>query len=226
MRDFDNNCPQCNGVGETVYPPDEFNFVQCRRCEGSGRYDPRFPQSFESVIRHIISKLDPKYGRDGLVDTPARVTKALKEWTSGYSVHIPSLFTVFEDGAENVDEMILVRDIPFYSLCEHHLAPFFGTATVAYIPNGRIVGLSKINRLVDAFARRLQVQERMTTQIADALVTNLKPTGCGVVVTARHLCMESRGVRQQGHSTTTSALRGAFKDEPTARQEFISLIGG
>lgn len=187
------------------------------------------PELDEVYVRHLVSEMirfcgdDPN--RPGLQDTPSRVIRAWQEWTSGYNVDLAHLFTVFEDGAENVDEMILVRDIPFYSHCEHHLTPFFGKATVAYIPDGKIVGLSKINRLVDVFARRLQVQERLTTQIADSLVANLKPKGCGVVLTARHLCMESRGVRQQGHTTTTSALRGAFKDEPIARHEFMNLIG-
>lgn len=118
--------------------------------------------------------------------------------------------------------MVVVRDIPIYSKCEHHLADIFGTATIGYLPDGKIVGLSKLNRLADMFARRLQVQERMTNQIADALMTHLGPVGCGVVITARHMCMESRGV-QQGSNTTTSALRGNFKTDPTVRNEFLSL---
>jgi GTP cyclohydrolase I len=119
--------------------------------------------------------------------------------------------------------MVVVKDIPFYTHCEHHMTPFFGTATVAYIPDGKIVGLSKLARVVDAFARRLQVQERLTNQIADALQDNLKPKGVGVVVTARHLCMESRGIQQQGHETITSALRGVMRDLPEARAEFLNL---
>jgi len=119
--------------------------------------------------------------------------------------------------------MVIVKDIPFYTHCEHHMAPFFGTATVAYIPNGRIVGLSKISRIVDMFARRLQVQERLTNQIADALAENLLPKGVGVVIKARHLCMESRGICQQGHHTITSALRGVLKEDEKARAEFMSL---
>ena len=119
--------------------------------------------------------------------------------------------------------MIVVKDIPFYTHCEHHLAPFFGTATVAYVPNGRIVGLSKLSRVVDAFARRLQVQERLTNQIADALQEHLAPLGVGVVITARHLCIESRGVRQQGSQTITSALRGVMRTSSSARSEFLAL---
>ena len=182
-----------------------------------------FDDSLVELVHRMLYELDTTYPRPGLDDTPVRVAKAWREWTSGYNVDIPRLFTVFEDGAENVNEMVVVRNIPFYSHCEHHLAPFFGTVVVGYIPNGRIVGLSKINRLVGAFAKRLQVQERITTQIADAITNHLKPLGCGVVVSARHLCMESRGVQQQGHSTVTSALRGVFQEESTTRQEFLAI---
>ena len=133
-----------------------------------------------------------------------------------------TVLKVFEDGAENYDEMVLVKDIPFYSHCEHHMAPFFGTATIAYIPNGKIVGLSKLSRLTKVFANRLQVQERLTAQIADAIVKHLDPRGVGVVVRARHLCMESRGICQQGHHTVTSALRGRMT-VPEVRAEFMQL---
>jgi GTP cyclohydrolase I len=129
----------------------------------------------------------------------------------------------FEDGAEGADEMVVVKDIPFYTHCEHHMAPFFGTATIAYLPDKKIVGLSKLNRVLDAYARRLQVQERLTCQVADAIMNNLSPLGCGVVIKARHLCMESRGVCQQGHHTITSALRGLFKEESAVRSEFMAL---
>lgn len=161
--------------------------------------------------------------RPGLAETPERAAKAWVHWTSGYDVDPASLLKTFEDGAEGCDEMVVVKDIPFYSHCEHHMAPIFGTAIVAYLPDKRIVGLSKLNRLVDCFARRLQVQERMTNQIADALQEHLKPHGCGVVVKARHLCMESRGVQHVGATTVTSALRGAFKESATVRAEFLSL---
>jgi GTP cyclohydrolase I len=133
-----------------------------------------------------------------------------------------AVLKVFEDGAEGCNEMVVVHDIPVYSHCEHHLAPIFGTATVAYIPNGRIVGLSKLPRLVDIFARRLQVQERMTNQIADAIMQHLAPRGCGVVIRARHMCMESRGIKQGGSYTTTSALRACFL-LPEVRAEFLNL---
>lgn len=178
------------------------------------------------VIFDLISEVieqDP--AREGLQETPARVVKAWKHWCSGYNVDIAKLLKTFEDGAENYDEMVLVKDIPIYSKCEHHLADIFGTATIAYIPNGRVVGLSKLSRVADAFARRLQVQERLTTQIADALDEHLQPKAVGVIVKARHMCMESRGICQQGHHTVTSALRGVFKTDPTARAEFLQLAG-
>lgn len=161
--------------------------------------------------------------RDGMADTPNRVAKAWEFWTSGYDTDIAALFKAFEDGAEGSDQMVIVKDIPLYSKCEHHLADIFGTATVAYIPNGKVVGLSKISRVVNAFARRLQVQERLTNQIADAIQEHLQPLGVGVLVKARHMCMESRGICQQGHHTVTQALRGAIKDEPQTRNEFLLL---
>lgn len=176
-----------------------------------------------TLIFRLLHAIGEDPGRPGLLATPGRVARAWEEWASGYNVNVANLLTTFEDGAENVDEMVVIRNIPFYSHCEHHLAPIFGTVTIAYIPDGRIVGLSKLNRLVDAYARRLQVQERMTTQIADAIMKHLKPLGCGIVVSGRHLCMESRGIKQQGHSTHTSALRGVFKEEPEVRSEFMLL---
>ena len=181
----------------------------------------------EFVVRGMLTKLitgqghDPE--REGLRDTPARVVKAWKHWTSGYNVDVPALFKAFEDGGEKYDQMVMVKDIPFYSKCEHHLADFFGTCTIAYIPNGRVVGLSKLARVADAFARRLQVQERLTQQIADAIEQNLRPIGVGVLVRARHMCMESRGIQQQGHHTITTALRGAIHREPQTRDEFLRL---
>lgn len=161
--------------------------------------------------------------REGLLETPARVVKAWAHWTSGYSVDIAKLLKVFKDGSENYDEMVIVKDIPIYSKCEHHLADIFGTATIAYIPDGNIVGLSKLSRLADAFSRRLQVQERLTCQIADALQLHLQPKGVGVVIKARHMCMESRGLCQQGHHTVTSALRGVIKSQPETRAEFLQI---
>jgi GTP cyclohydrolase IA len=180
-------------------------------------------EGIEANITRLLQYIgeDPKRG--GLIDTPRRVAKAWQHWAGGYGANIKGILKTFEDGADSCDEMIVVKGIPFYTHCEHHMAPFFGTVTVAYVPNGRIVGLSKLSRVVDAFARRLQVQERLTNQIADALQEHLEPLGVGVVVTARHLCMESRGIQQQGSETITSALRGVMRTSGSARSEFLAL---
>ena len=180
-------------------------------------------ESFTDNVTRLLQYVGEDPMREGLLETPARVAKAWKQWTSGYEVDIAKLLKVFKDGSNGYDEMVIVKDIPIYSHCEHHLAAIFGTATIAYIPDGSIVGLSKLSRLADAFARRLQVQERLTTQIANALNEHLKPKGVGVVIKARHLCMESRGVCQQGHHTITSALHGVLKTDPAARAEFMAL---
>jgi len=174
-------------------------------------------------ITRILQYVGEDAGREGLLETPKRVAKAWKFWCKGYQENPADVLKVFEDGSEGYDEMVVVKEIPIYSHCEHHLAPIFGTVTIAYIPNGKIVGLSKLSRLADVFARRLQVQERLTAQIADALMEHLKPKGVGVLLNARHLCMESRGVCQQGHSTITTALRGVILTEPCARQEFLDI---
>lgn len=172
----------------------------------------------------LLKGLEPRtHTRGGLAETPDRVAKAWEFWTGGYGGNAAEILKVFEDGAEHYDEMVIVKDIPLYSHCEHHLAAIFGTATVAYIPSGRIVGLSKLSRLVDMHARRLQVQERLTNDIAADLDTHLKPLGVGVLVRARHMCMESRGLCQQGHHTITSSLRGAIKNQPETRAEFMAL---
>lgn len=180
-------------------------------------------QSFEDNVVRLLQYVGEDPHREGLTETPARVAKAWREWCDGYGKNPADVLKVFEDGAAGVDEMVVVKDMPFYSHCEHHLAAIFGTATVAYVPKGKIVGLSKLARLVNLFAHRLQVQERLTNQIADALVEHLQPVGAGVVIKARHLCMESRGVCEQGHVTITSALRGALKEKPEARAEFLDL---
>lgn len=177
----------------------------------------------ENCVAQLITEVMGLPMRPGLVETPKRVVKAWKEWTSGYNVDVAKLMKVFEDGAEGCDQMVMVKDIPIYSKCEHHLADIFGTATIAYIPNGKIVGLSKLSRLAETFARRLQVQERLTNQIADAMVEHLQPLGVGVLVKARHMCMESRGICQQGHHTVTQALRGVILTERDARNEFLML---
>lgn len=173
------------------------------------------------AVTIILDSIGEDRKRPGLTETPYRVAKAWQEWTSGYEIDIPSIFTVFDDGAENYDQMVTICDIPFYSHCEHHLAPFFGSVTISYIPNGRIVGLSKLSRLVEVYSRRLQVQERMTNQICDAIWEHLSPLGVGVQVKARHLCMESRGIKQRGSHTVTTALKGLMLHDGTVRAEFL-----
>lgn len=182
-------------------------------------------EDFEFTITRLLQHIGENANRGGLLETPKRVVKAWKSWTSGYSKNPGDLLKVFEDGAESYNEMVVVKDIPFYSHCEHHLAPFFGTATIAYVPDGKIVGLSKLSRLLEMFASRLQVQERLTNQVADAIEQYLEPWGVGVVIKARHLCMESRGIRQQGHSTVTSSLRGIVRSQSETRAEFMALVG-
>ncbi len=176
-----------------------------------------------SAIRALLRALGEDLEREGLRETPDRVMRAWQHWTQGAHQDPATVLKTFEDGAEGVDEMVLVKDIQFFSHCEHHMAPFFGKAHVAYIPGRRIVGLSKLARVVDIFAHRLQVQERLTNQIADALDTHLRPLGVGVVVEATHFCMCSRGVNKQGSVTVTSALRGAIKQKSDARAEFLAL---
>ena len=180
----------------------------------------------ERAVREILLAIGEDPDRDGLIDTPARVGRAYAEQFSGLAQRPEDvLSTVFD---ADHDELILVRDIELYSTCEHHLVPFFGFAHVGYIPNekGQITGLSKLARLVDVYARRPQVQERMTSQIADALMTVLEPRGALVVIEAEHLCMSMRGVRKPGARTVTSAVRGAFRDSNVTRAEAMSLIYG
>ncbi len=178
----------------------------------------------QDLIRKMLESLGEDPQREGLARTPARVEKSLRYLTSGYTEDPAALLNgaVF---SESYDEMVLVRDIEVFSLCEHHMLPFYGKAHVAYIPNGKIVGLSKMARLVDMFARRLQVQERLTQEVAQILNELLEPRGVGVVVEAQHLCMRMRGVSKQGSSVTTSAMLGAFREGPT-REEFLNLIRG
>ncbi|MFM1931168.1 MAG: cyclohydrolase FolE [Bacteroidota bacterium] len=164
---------------------------------------------------------DPE--RDGLVKTPERAAKAMAFLTSGYDID-PSEILKSALFNEEYNEMVIVKDIELFSLCEHHLLPFFGKAHIAYIPQGKIVGLSKLPRIVDAFSRRLQVQERLTAQIRDCIQDTLHPAGVAVVIEARHLCMQMRGVEKQNSITTTSAFTGVFLDDPKTRKEFISLI--
>jgi len=176
-----------------------------------------------SLVTEQLELLGEDPSRDGLLRTPRRVAESLSVLTSGYDMEISELVghALFE---EEYEQMVLVRDIEFYSLCEHHMLPFFGKVHVAYIPDGTIIGLSKLPRIVDMFARRLQVQERLTEQIADALQEAVKPRGVGVVVEAAHLCMMMRGVERQNSRTITSALRGSFRDCPMTRAEFLRLV--
>lgn len=179
--------------------------------------------AFRRAMRDLFASFGEDPNREGLRESPTRFLKAWGEWTEGYSRDPRSILKTFEDGATNYNEMIVLDAIPVQSHCEHHLAPFVGTAAVGYIPNGRIVGLSKIPRLVNIFAKRLQVQERLTNQIADALWEHLEPKGVGVVIRAEHFCMATRGVHTPGVFTTTSALRGLFLEAPSVRAEFLSL---
>lgn len=193
--------------------------------EASEKVAPDAGETIEMNVTRILQYIGENPERQGLIETPHRVAKAWKNyWAAGYSVNIASLFKSFEDGAEDVSQMVMVKSIPFYSHCEHHLAPFFGTVTIAYLPRKRILGLSKLSRVAKAFAQRLQVQERLTNQIADAILQHLDPIGVGVFIKARHLCMESRGIEQQGHHTETTALRGVFLSDPAVRQEFLARL--
>jgi len=179
-------------------------------------------KEFEELVRRELELLGEDPNREGLLRTPARVARALKWMTQGYGSSAEEVVGkgIFK---EEHDNMIMVRDIELYSMCEHHMLPFFGKAHVAYIPNGKIVGLSKIPRIVDVYAQRLQVQERLTEQIAEGLCSVLQPAGVGVVIEAYHLCMMMRGVQKQNSKTITSALRGAFREDPKTRDEFLRL---
>jgi GTP cyclohydrolase I len=177
----------------------------------------------KDLIRQLLAELGEDPDREGLVRTPARVEKALAFLTSGYSADIDA---IVNDALFNVDysEMVIVKDIDFYSLCEHHLLPFFGKCHVAYIPKNRVIGLSKIPRLVDVFARRLQIQERMTNQIAETILEKTDPLGVAVVCEGTHLCMSMRGVEKQNSFAMTSAMLGVFRDNERTRMEFLELI--
>jgi GTP cyclohydrolase I len=179
--------------------------------------------SLEQIYTEVLSRVGEDPSRDGLLATPKRVAKSLEFLTRGYH---QSVDEVLHDALFDVDydEMVIVKDIEFYSMCEHHMLPFFGTAHIAYVPNGKVVGLSKIPRIVDVFARRLQVQERLTHQIAEAISEAIHPQGVGVVMEAQHLCMMMRGVEKQTSVTVTSAMLGVFKTQLQTRNEFLSLV--
>lgn len=179
--------------------------------------------SLQQIYVEVLTRLGEDPTRDGLLATPKRVQKSLELLTHGYQQGVEdvlhnALFDV------DYDEMVIVKDVEFYSMCEHHMLPFFGKAHIAYAPNGKVVGLSKIPRIVDVFARRLQVQERLTLQIAEAINEAIHPRGVGVVVEAQHLCMMMRGVEKQGSSTVTSSMLGIFKSQQQTRNEFLSLV--
>lgn len=219
--DKTNEQPSEYGTGASdfnvdVYPPQSY--------ERRDIYDEEVTARLSGHARQILQLVGENPEREGLVRTPERVAKAYQFLTHGYGLDARTILTsaLF---VEDYSEMILVKDIEIYSLCEHHMLPFFGKAHVAYIPNGKIVGLSKIPRAVDIFARRLQVQERLTIQIRDAIQEVLEPLGVAVVIEARHLCMMMRGAEKQNSVTTTSAMSGEFMKEPT-RAEFMRLIQG
>ncbi len=193
--------------------------------EKTERFDDEAIAKIAASYRSMLEKVGEDPHREGLIKTPERAAKALAVLTSGMGVNAAAILesALF---AEPSNEMVLVRDIEVYSLCEHHLLPFFGKAHVAYIPDGKIVGLSKIPRVVDAFSRRLQVQERLTEQIRDCIQATLGAKGVAVVVEARHLCMQMRGVEKQNTITTTSAFTGAFLNDPKTRKEFMQLAIG
>jgi GTP cyclohydrolase IA len=181
-------------------------------------------ESIASLVRRIIALVGEDPEREGLRKTPERYEKALKFLTSGYHQNVDHLLN---NATFQVcyDEMVVVKDIEFFSLCEHHLLPFFGKAHVAYLPNKRVIGLSKVARLVNMFARRLQIQERMTSQVARAIEEKIAPQGVGVIIEARHLCMQMRGVEKQHGQAVTSAMLGAFRENKQTRDEFLSLVG-
>ena len=181
------------------------------------------PQSLAPLYREVLARLGEDPTRDGLLRTPERVDKALKFLTSGYRSDVRKIVNgaLFE---VNYDEMVVVKDIEFFSMCEHHMLPFFGKVHVAYIPHNRVIGLSKIPRIVDMFARRLQIQERMTQEIAQSIKEIIDPLGVGVICEARHFCMMMRGVEKQHSGAMTSAMLGAFRDRKKTRDEFLSLV--
>ena len=181
--------------------------------------------TYADLVREMLVRLGEDPDREGLLNTPSRVQRAMEQLTRGYNedpetMLCSALFTV------DYDEMVIVKDIEMFSLCEHHMLPFFGKVHIAYIPNGKVIGLSKLPRLVETFSRRLQVQERLTTQIAETIQRVIQPQGVGVVVEARHLCMMMRGVEKQHSAAVTSAMFGCFREEQETRNEFLSLIRG
>jgi len=188
----------------------------------NGRLTPFDERQVHVAVRHLIEALGEDADREGLRDTPRRISQMYAEILGGIDVDPAQFLSVqFGDG---YDEMVILREIPFYSMCEHHFLPFHGVAHVGYIPDGRVVGISKIARVVEAYAKRLQLQERLTAQVADCIMSAVKPDGVAVVVEAEHLCMTMRGVRKPGSRMVTSAMRGGFRKQPVTRAEFLSLV--
>ena len=209
--------PQTRRAEEIGVTRDDCAALSDKRAEITDRY--------EALVKEQLQLLGEDADREGLLRTPARVAEAMHWLTRGYETCVDDVLNdaVFEETHES---MIVVRDIEIYSMCEHHMLPFFGRAHVAYIPNGRIIGLSKVPRIVDIFARRLQVQERLTDQVADAMMRAVTPQGVGVVIEAFHLCMMMRGVEKQNSKTVTSAVRGSFREDFKTRDEFLRLVHG
>lgn len=208
---MDENNKNIQGIAENGY-------------ERIDKFDGKRTKELAELYKNIIKKIGEDPSREGLKETPLRVAKSIQFLTHGYYID-PQELILSSMFAEDYRQMVLVKDIEIYSLCEHHIIPFFGKAHVAYIPNGHITGLSKIARVVDAFARRLQVQERLTVQIRDCIHNTLKPLGVAVVIEAMHLCLAMRGVQKQNSVATTSAFTGCFLKEQRTREEFIHLIG-
>ena len=194
--------------------------------ERTGDASPADQSSGEDIAVRLLEFIGEDIHREGLLKTPARFVKAWKHWTEGYSKDPMEYMQTFDDGAEETDQLVLLRNIPITSFCEHHLAPFIGFASVGYIPDKKIIGLSKISRVIDVFAHRLQVQERLTNQVANALSEGLAPLGVGVLIEATHTCMSTRGIHQSNIMTSTCALRGVFRTDAAARSEFLSAARG
>ena len=219
---------EVDAAQESVKPVSSIRLATPYESRGPEEFDQTgdvYAPQLESIVRAQLLEIGENPDREGLVRTPLRVAKALDFLTNGYATSLSEVVNNAVFDAEGADEMVLVKDIEFYSMCEHHMLPFFGKAAVAYLPQGKIIGLSKVARVVDLFARRLQVQERLTNQVADAMIEILDPLGVGVVIEGQHLCMMMRGVQKQDSSTVTSAMRGTFKSDPRTRSEFINLAG-
>ncbi len=205
---------------------DVFSEIRCDDVEPAPTSSRPTASEFERAIRTLIAAAGDNPDREGVLDTPARVAKAYSEWFAGYAIDPALLLRRVFSEAEGYEETVLLRDIPLVSTCEHHLAPITGKAHLAYRPNGRVVGISKLSRLVDAYGRRLQLQERLTNQIANALDEALQPKGVAVIIEARHACMSSRGVNQHGVSMVTKCWLGDFKTDPELRRELMESIRG